>query len=252
MTNTNDPFASNDAQQTTPVQETPATPQNDPFADQLAQIRGDDGQPKYKDVGTALDALKQAQEFIPQLLSEKRAEEAARKELEAEVAKRKALEDYLNDRQPAQPAPVAETKATEGLNEADIAKLVQQQLVQNQTEQTHNANLQDVSNKLAEKFGDKTKDAVAAVVKQYGISADRLREDSKTNPQFVLKLFENVSVENAQPLDVAKRTTFAEPGTPKLPSYDRGIARGGFTDSELIERFRESRKVTNARLGVIE
>ena len=41
------------------------------FADLLGSIKNERGEPKYKDVQTALDALKHSQDFIPQLKIEK-------------------------------------------------------------------------------------------------------------------------------------------------------------------------------------
>ncbi len=52
--------------------EQPAAPQpsDNVFADQLASITNERGEPKYKDLPTALQALKHSQEYIPSLKQE--------------------------------------------------------------------------------------------------------------------------------------------------------------------------------------
>ena len=93
-------------------EETPATPgntQTDPFADKLQEIRNENGEPKYKDVETALSALKASQDYIKQLKGENQSWEEKYQSVKEELEKMGSIDDFVNRITPKQeestPAP---------------------------------------------------------------------------------------------------------------------------------------------------
>lgn len=80
---------------------TPSEPQTDPFADKLQEIRNESGEPKYRDVPTALDALKNSQQFIEQLKQEKRELEEKYNKTQSELERMGAIEEYVEKLKPS-------------------------------------------------------------------------------------------------------------------------------------------------------
>lgn len=106
-----DLFDQNNQEQTNNV----ATDNNNPFEDKLKVIVNDQGQPKYKDIPAALDALKASQDHIKRLEDEAKAAQALTLlKAVANKARADALEEIVNrlsnnSGKPAEPAtPVKE------------------------------------------------------------------------------------------------------------------------------------------------
>lgn len=171
-------------------QSTPPNGQsNDVYADLLNSIKNERGEPKYKDVQTALDALKHSQEFIPQVKTEneqlKRELEAAR----AEAARVKELEETLTRLSSGQEPQKQQTTATQGLDEEAVAKLVSQTLERQEREKKAKENTAVVVNKMKEVFGDKAGDLFYAKAKEFGLSADQVNSLAAQSPQAVFNLY---------------------------------------------------------------
>lgn len=141
MTNTNDQddIFGNEPKpnQTNPGD--PGTPPSDPFADKLAGIKNENGEQKYKDLNTALEALSASQQFIPQLQNENAELKKQMEEMDAKLKQMGNIEDFVNRVSPNQPATPPAEPATpvqpQGLGEEEIAKLLDQRLDQrNQTQ----------------------------------------------------------------------------------------------------------------------
>ena len=86
----------NSEQTTAPQQQAqqPST-QQPAFNDLLASITNEKGEPKYRDVPTAMDALKHSQAFIAQLKAEKDALAAEKALLASENEKLKTVEETV-------------------------------------------------------------------------------------------------------------------------------------------------------------
>lgn len=117
----------------------PGTPPSDPFADKLAGIKNENGEQKYKDLNTALEALSASQQFIPQLQNENAELKKQMEEMDAKLKQMGNIEDFVNRVSPNQPATPPAEPATpvqpQGLGEEEIAKLLDQRLDQrNQTQ----------------------------------------------------------------------------------------------------------------------
>lgn len=244
-------FDTDDNSQATPVHSS-----GDPFADQLSVIKNEKGEQKYKDVETALAALNESQQYIKQLKEEKaQADEIARKR-EEELAKMGSIEDFVKRVSPnsqtsqEEPDPVTPT----GLSEEDVAKLVQSQLTSVQQQQTQEANLNNVINQLASVHGDNLAKHIKDVAEETGTTPAALKDLAKSNPQLALKVLGGGaktpdSSATSMPKNITQITQQDNNIRPTVEK-GKGAARGGRTDKELAELFRQSKAYTNKRLGL--
>lgn len=237
----------------TQTQATPVTSQSDPFVDKLMAIRNENGEPKYKSVEAALDALAESQRFIETLKSEKRTVE---EQLEAEKAERQKMgniEDFVKKISPnAQPSPAPVTAGNaQGLSEERVAQLFQEQLQARERETTAQRNLDTVVSTLAQMHGDKASAFITQKAQELNTTPAALKELAKSNPTMALTLLGGAVVKtNASP----SQSSIVKPSNPSdpnpKPTYERGIARGGLSNKELLERFNASKAYTNKRIGL--
>ena len=140
----------------TPATGGEVTPQNDSpnaaYADLLGSIKNERGEPKYKDVQTALEALRHSQEFIPQLKSEKEKTEQQLAALSAEVERLKTLEQSIEQLN-------LQNRGNEGtpptsISKDDVTSLVNATLTQREVALKQKANLDSVVESVQKHFGD--------------------------------------------------------------------------------------------------
>jgi hypothetical protein len=179
-------------QNTTSTNTTPIAPAtSNPFEDKLKDIVNEQGQPKYKDVTSALDALKASQDHIKRLEDEAKVRSAEEQRLREEAAKAAALEEIVNrmanNTQGNQTNVGTTTNA--GTSEEAIIKTLEKVLVQKEAQNKAQANMTSVQNALLAKFGEKTAEVVAAKAAELGTSPQRLGALSSETPQAVLALF---------------------------------------------------------------
>ena len=172
----------------TPAAAPVASVQNDnPVADLLNTIKNERGEPKYKDINTALDALKHSQEFIPQLRTEKEKLEQELATVKAEVMRLKTVEETverLTSQQSKQ-----ETPPVQGLTEEAVANLVSKTLSQREQKAVQASNLSQVVNKMKETFGDDAEKLFYSKAQEVGLSAEAINSLAAQSPQAVLQLF---------------------------------------------------------------
>lgn len=167
-----------------------APPADDALTTKLASIVNENGEPKYANVETAIDALKHSQEFIPSLKSQVTEQEAEISRLRAQVAKQEGVQEAL-ERFTTQPQAQQEEQSVTppaSLGQADVESLVQNMLQQQAQQTMAEKNLQQVQNSLASQYGDKARDHVAAKAQELNTTAEALLEMSKTNPTMALTL----------------------------------------------------------------
>lgn len=185
---------SNDAnifQQTPAAGAGNATPANDQsnaaYADLLGSIKNERGEPKYKDVQTALEALRHSQEFIPQLKSDKEKTEQRLAELAAEVERLKNIEQSINqlnlNNQNKQ-----DTSAN-SISADDVASMVNATLTQREIALRNKANLESVVESVQKVFGDKAQETFYGKAKELGMSAEEINSLAAKSPTAVLRLF---------------------------------------------------------------
>ncbi len=177
---------------------TPTTPSPDLFADQLTNIKGPDGQPKYESVPKALDALGNSQTHISNLENEAKAKDAELAQLKEQVAKNEAVEDVVA-RLTATNEQVQETPQSNGLDQEAVLTLVNQALNAEKNETVKQGNLNSVYSALSDKYGEKARDVIADKVNELNTTTEQLKVLASENPNLVLALFEASSAPASNP-----------------------------------------------------
>lgn len=240
------------AQQQNQQVETPPIISNDPFADKLMGIKNENGEPKYKDVATALDALIASQQFIETLKSEKQQLLQEKERLRIENEEMASVNDLINRlNPPAEPPNTTVTAVNKGLSEDDIAKLLEQKLAQRDQEKVRDQNLSLVIGQLSKVYGDQAGAHIQKRAQELNTTTDSLRELARANPQMALEL---LAVKSVKIPVTPSQSQIVPPHTPSddnpVPSWDRGAARGGLSNKELLNRWKQSTAFTNKRIGL--
>ena len=190
-----------------------------PFDDKLKTIVNDQGQPKYKTVDEALEALKPSQEHIKQLEAESKLRDAEILRLRDEVKAKEALEQVVerltNNKETVPPV----TPQSTGLSEDAIEKTLNTLLSQRDAKAIAQKNMDDVANVLTTKFGEKVKEQIALKATELKMTPQQLGALSSTNPALVLSLFGEKSVPNPQLVTPSNSTPL------KTPSADTELKR---------------------------
>lgn len=233
--------------------ETPPTPNDNPWEDKLTSIVNESGEPKYKDVETALDALKASQDHIKRIEEENKTLKSKNQEMDVELAKMGSIDDFVNRiATPAQPKPTEETPPkVETLSEDKVAEMLQATLANQRMQEVQEANVAKVTAALVEAHGDQANAFISQKAKELDTTPAALKEMAKSNPTVVLNLLGGggKSKEAPAPQLSAKQspTQLQEDGPPK---FEKGVARGGFTNKELVDRWKQVAEYTNKQLGV--
>lgn len=156
--------------------------------DLLASIKNEAGEQKYKTVEDALKALASSQAFIPQLLGEKKQVEDELVVLREKVSKIDNIEDVIK-KLTANDSKQVETPPASGLSAEAVQELVQKSLQNAKQVEVQATNLATVDNALKQKFGEKTKEVVAAKAAELGTTPEELGELAKKSPAMVLAYF---------------------------------------------------------------
>ena len=195
MTNPNeDMFKTNDGQPVNPTNPednkgNPSSP--NPWDDLLKSIKNENGEPKYKDVNSALSSIPHSQQFIDTLKNEKQTLENQLREAQAELEKRESVEQVVqklfddrpnNQNQSTDPSPVG------GLDENKVRELFSAMMNQQRSQETQASNLQQVTAKLSELYGDKAKTVIADKAKELSTTAEELGKLAANNPTMALAL----------------------------------------------------------------
>ncbi len=172
-----------------------ANPPNDqstsPFADLLGSIRNERGEPKYKDVQTALEALRHSQEFIPQVKAEKDALEARLRATEEENQRLRTVEETLarlnQGSTPPQQTPAPNNNES-GVTLDAVAEIVKKTLTQREQQAVQQANMTQVINRAKEVFGPEADKVFYSKAKELGMNAEQINSLSAQSPQAVFTL----------------------------------------------------------------
>lgn len=245
-------------QQQAPSQE-PQQPAQQPtassdtvFADQLASIKNDRGEPKYKDLPTALQALQHSQEYIPQLKQENETLKSEVERLKAELGQRESLEETVSrltaKGESNQPTP----QELQGLTPEQVEELLEQRLSEREQRQLAQSNASQVEQAILKKYGDKARDVVQNKAQEYGMSLSELQQWASKNPKAVLALFDVKPTPqgNSQTPSSSVNIPPIRPNDPEdLAPPEKSLLRGA-TMKEQMEYMRKVREHTNRRLGI--
>lgn len=160
---------------------------SDPLADLLKDIKNEKGEPKYRDPLEALNGLKHAQEFIPQLKSQLTDKESEISRLREEVNRLKEVEAsvaQLTQQQSTSP-PTAAT----GVTEEQIADLVARTMTKKDNENLQKQNLATVVSTLQSVLGADAEKTFYAKAAEFGMSQEEINVLAATKPKAVLTMF---------------------------------------------------------------
>lgn len=216
--------------------------------DLLAAIKNEKGEQKYASQEDALKALASSQEFITQLLAEKKqqAEEIAKSR---EYASRvDSIEEVMKKLTAQSDAPKPSDPPPAGLTQEAVAELVKKTLEQSKAQDQASKNFNDVQNSLKTKFGDKVREVVAAKAAELGTTPDKLGELATTSPAMVLALFNSPkSAPSPTPAGSYKLPSAPKPNL--VPAPAKSVLLGG-TDRAQKEHMLEHKKAIYEKLGV--
>jgi hypothetical protein len=244
---------SDETQQPKPEETTqPSTPpqQQDLFADKLREITKEDGSPKYRDVETALSALKESQSFIEKLKEENREREERLSKLEQELNSRQSVDEAVERLLgSAQQKPKDDQPMSSGLDAKTVEEMIQRTLTTREKEQLYKNNLVSVETQVAEWYGDKAKEVIATRAKELDMTPKKLGELASENPKLALRLLKDAEVDAPKATKSSQTPPRSVPQDQYQPP-EKSLVKGGMTNKELVEQWRKIQEHTNKRLGV--
>lgn len=221
---------------------------SDPIADLLGSIKNEKGEPKYRDVTTALDALKHSQEFIPQIKQENDTLKNELAQLREQVSKLSQIEQTVqkltSTSQEQQP------QAAPAFDEKTVAELVTKTLTAQQQKAIQQANTQTVVNAMKESFGQEAEKMFYTKAAELGMQPEDINSLAAKTPQAVLKLFgltDNKSTQSKLPTPTTGGINTAgyvqKPDT-FVKKNDKGVLLGA-TTNDVVEELRAASQLVN-------
>lgn len=233
MNSEGNPDTSTDNTEVTPSTPQPATDPNSLFADQLANIKAEDGRQKFNDVETALSSIPHAQSYINELSTKV-------KQLEQELEQRKGIETVLEriDSLSTSQAKPVEQPSSSGIDPTQIEQLLDQRLAQRELAQRQQENANLVLNQLKERFGEKAEVEFNTKAQQLGLSPAQLSDLARSAPQAALAFFQAPPSNPANPTtgSVNSATFDNRPQSPDTSHMDLFTGAA----NEAIKKWREA------------
>lgn len=233
-------------------QQQPSTEVN--FADLLKDIRNESGEQKYDSLPKALEGLKNAQAYIPQLKTELQTKDAEIANLKAKLEQAGALEEVVSRLTASQQQPTGKEQppATNGLDEQAVMNLVKNVLQQSEQQKSAQSNIVKVQDALTAKFGDKTVEALEAKAKELGTTRQQLGELASQNPALVLALFGTSVSTGVKPTtgSVTIPSSY-QPPREELKRPEKSLLSGA-TSKDQAEFMRKIKEDVYAKYGVTE
>ena len=227
----------------------PQDPPKDTFVDQLNAIQNENGEPKYKDVQSALTALGHSQQHITTLESEKVTREQELQTVRDELASKKSVEDFVTQLTSKQdPTPPAPSEGT-GIDANAVNELITRQLGQVQVKATQDSNLQSVLGKLNELYGDKAGEIITTKAAELGTTVATLETMSKENPSMALAILGGEKVGKPQAPSQSSVNIGTAPKGTELQSPEKSLMRGA-TGKEVTDYWKQIQADVHAKFGV--
>lgn len=239
------------------IPQTPANPntgsnpvltQNDALATMLADIRNEQGQPKYRSVEDALKALKVSQEYIPTLKQQLDAKDRELSELKPQVEKINTLEETLRQLTQNQNTPANQPAR---VDEEVIANLVNSQLSRVQEQATQAANIKAVVAKVREQFGDKAEEVFYSKATELGMSKADINALAAKSPSAAIAAlgFKTEPTQlNLRPGGSVNTAAINPPSNSAIGRNSKPILIGA-TNQEQREELRNARQMVDELLA---
>ena len=224
------------------------------FTDVLSDITNDKGEPKYKDVDTALAALKASQEHIAKLEAEAAEKDNELSTTREELAKIGSVDDFVKRLTENNSAPNTSTKEAEApeFKPEDVAKIVAEQLAEKEKTSTVQNNITKVNEALVGKYGEKAAEIVKQKAASVGSTPAKLQELAGENPALVLGLFDGVSLPNSDPSTQGDVINNLEPKNEEgLQKPEKSLMLGA-SNKDVIEYMKKIRADVYKKLDIKE
>ena len=224
---------------------TPNDQSGNSFADLLGTIKNERGEPKYRDLNTAIDALKHSQDFIPQLKSENETLKSELEQLRAEVQKLSAVKETV-ERLTSQRTEQQNT-TTNQFDESTVANLINRTLTQREAEAIQKANVSTVVKTIQEKFGADAEKVFYTKAQEMGMRPEQINKLASESPQAVFALL-GLNVATSQqrvtsPTGSAVNTTGLQPQQSTFIGRNASGWQIGSTTSELRAESENAKKL---------
>jgi hypothetical protein len=205
--------------------------------DQLLQsIQNEQGAPKYKSAEDALTALKASQEHIARL-------EAENTEFKAKSTENATLQSVLDAVKPQGDGDTAPT-----LDEAAVASLVESIVTQRDTAKTQTSNTQSVAGKFVELYGDKGEAEFYEQAAAKGLDRTWINQLAATNPDAVFKVLGIEKKTKPNAMSQSFNTSSQEPQPSQPKKFNPFVP----SENSALDKWRQTVKATNERLGISE
>lgn len=239
--------------QATPEQQ---APQEDNFSDLLKTIVNEDGKQKYDSVDKALNALKHAQEHIPQLKTENEEKEKLIEELKEKVTQQKTIEEVVEQLKPNQPEQPADQLEAKGLDEEAVLSILRKA----EDTKTKQENETAVVTALQQQFGEKTKEALNSKLSEIGMDFNTFKSLSQTSPKAALQLVSGNTSKQEPDIQTSAATkgnvnisgNFFGGSEPKGLQPPEKSLMNGATQKDQLAYLRQIREHVYQKHGVVE
>ena len=154
----------------------------------LASIKNERGEQKYTDLPKALEGLRNAQEYIPQLKDTLAQKEQELEALRDQLAKTSAVEDVVSKLTASQSG---QNTTVSGLDEQTAMALFEQLMSKKEAATQAEQNRRVVNDELVTRFGslEAAKNAFESKAQELGTNTAELGRLTEANPKMVLALF---------------------------------------------------------------
>ena len=212
--------------------DTPASQGDDALTTKLTSIVNENGEPKYADLPTALDALKASQDFIPTLKNEVNLKDQEIATLRNQIAESngmiKAQEEMARLLSQPTAQPEAQSEPQPAAQESvDINSLVQAAFQNYQQQSLAEKNWSEVNNVLESQYGAKAYEHLQSKATALNTTPEAIREMAKTNPSMALALLGTEKPKVSGSFGGSTNTAgFAAPQVAKLEAPKESLLMG--------------------------
>ena len=244
-----DNIFSNQDSQATPdqnsgVSNTTQPNQSTDYTTMLSQIKNEMGLPKYRDTAEALNGLKHAQEYIPQLKGELSNKDRELEALKQENARLRTVEETVARLTERQNNPVENTPQAPVYDDQKIAELINQTLSRKEIETQQKANLGSVVSALQASFGAEAEKVFYNKAQELGMSVADVNRLAAQSPSAVLQLMgvkQGQVAQQQRPAPSGVNTTNFQASPETKIARNNNILSVGATTSEMMVEHRNSK-----------
>lgn len=216
----------------------------DTFANLLGSIKNERGEQKYKDAASALEGLKNAQEYIPQLKTELSNKDAELLTLRNEVIRLKSVDEVVQKLLVKQDDQT-NTQVTAGLTEEQIAELVNRTLTTRSTQAQQAANVDSVVKQLQTSFGAEAEKAFYNKAIELGMTMEQMNALAATSPKAVLSYFSLTASTHISPTTGGFNTTGFQPKQDTFVGRNKKPTLVGATTQDMMVEHNNAKQLVN-------